>query len=266
MPWSPRSVSISARAGPGDVALFAYAGHGSEEPAPLEVAHLEPTGRIQTLVLSRLRATDRRHAAPRPRRQGAAAADRRGGRQGRPRRGACSTAATPAAPPATRWSHVRGWTPDAGPTRGRRCRDLVTELARRRGRSTSSSPARWITGRRRPLRHVALSACRSFEKAKELRIGRTRRRVRSRSPSSRRWSALGPRRPTARCSPRPAPTSSGSPTTSDRSCSPRSGREATRCSSTARIVARAGVVHDDAADATAGRSTAGSCTASAARR
>ncbi len=38
--------------GPGDVALFAYAGHGSEEPAPPEVAHLEPTGRIQTLVLS----------------------------------------------------------------------------------------------------------------------------------------------------------------------------------------------------------------------
>ena len=39
------------QAGPGDVALFAYAGHGSEEPAPLEVAHLEPTGRIQTLML-----------------------------------------------------------------------------------------------------------------------------------------------------------------------------------------------------------------------
>ncbi len=39
------------KAGPGDVALFVYAGHGSEEPAPPEVAHLEPTGRIQTLLL-----------------------------------------------------------------------------------------------------------------------------------------------------------------------------------------------------------------------
>src|SRR5262245_31079354 len=39
------------QAGRGDVALFAYAGHGSEEPAPPAVLHLEPTGRIQTLIL-----------------------------------------------------------------------------------------------------------------------------------------------------------------------------------------------------------------------
>ena len=38
------------QAGPGDVALFAYAGHGSEEPVPTELADLEPTGRIQTLM------------------------------------------------------------------------------------------------------------------------------------------------------------------------------------------------------------------------
>ena len=40
-----------AQAGEGDTALFVYAGHGSEEPAPAEVASLEPTGRIQTLML-----------------------------------------------------------------------------------------------------------------------------------------------------------------------------------------------------------------------
>ena len=38
------------QAGPGDVALFSYSGHGSEEPAPAEYAALEPSGRIQTLV------------------------------------------------------------------------------------------------------------------------------------------------------------------------------------------------------------------------
>ena len=38
-------------AGPGDVALFAFFGHGSEEPAPAEIAALEPTGRLQTILL-----------------------------------------------------------------------------------------------------------------------------------------------------------------------------------------------------------------------
>ncbi|MBA3288039.1 MAG: caspase family protein, partial [Acidimicrobiia bacterium] len=39
------------QAGAGDVALFAYAGHGSEEPAPAAVVAMEPTGRIQTLMV-----------------------------------------------------------------------------------------------------------------------------------------------------------------------------------------------------------------------
>ena len=38
------------QAGPGDVALFVFDGHGSEEPAPPEFAPLEPSGRLQTLV------------------------------------------------------------------------------------------------------------------------------------------------------------------------------------------------------------------------
>ncbi len=38
------------QAGAGDVALFCFSGHGSEEPAPPEFAPLEPSGRIQTLM------------------------------------------------------------------------------------------------------------------------------------------------------------------------------------------------------------------------
>ena len=38
------------QAGAGDVALFSYSGHGSEEPVPKVFATLEPTGRIQTIV------------------------------------------------------------------------------------------------------------------------------------------------------------------------------------------------------------------------
>jgi Caspase domain len=38
------------QAGPGDVALFVFDGHGSEEPAPPEFAPLEPSGRLQVLV------------------------------------------------------------------------------------------------------------------------------------------------------------------------------------------------------------------------
>jgi len=39
-----------AKAEPGDVALFYYCGHGSQEPCPAEWAAVEPSGRNQTLV------------------------------------------------------------------------------------------------------------------------------------------------------------------------------------------------------------------------
>ena len=38
------------QAGAGDFALFYFCGHGSEEPCPAEWAHLEPSGRNQTIV------------------------------------------------------------------------------------------------------------------------------------------------------------------------------------------------------------------------
>ena len=39
------------RAGEHDVALLYFAGHGSEEPVPAELSHLESGDRLQTLVL-----------------------------------------------------------------------------------------------------------------------------------------------------------------------------------------------------------------------
>jgi len=39
------------QAGPGDIALFAFFGHGSEEPVPPELAAREPSGRLQTILL-----------------------------------------------------------------------------------------------------------------------------------------------------------------------------------------------------------------------
>lgn len=38
------------QAGPDDVALLYYAGHGMEEPVPPPLAHLEPSGKLQSLV------------------------------------------------------------------------------------------------------------------------------------------------------------------------------------------------------------------------
>ncbi|MGC5031039.1 caspase family protein [Micromonospora sp. DT229] len=38
------------QAGPGDTALFWFSGHGSWAPVPQELSHLEPSGRMQTLV------------------------------------------------------------------------------------------------------------------------------------------------------------------------------------------------------------------------
>jgi len=38
------------KAGPGDTALFWFSGHGSEAPVPAELAHLEPTKKLQTLL------------------------------------------------------------------------------------------------------------------------------------------------------------------------------------------------------------------------
>jgi hypothetical protein len=157
------------RAGPGDVALFIYAGHGSEEPAPPEVAQLEPTGRIQTLLL---------HDC---------------GRRidGRLRRAfADKELAVLLAEVATRGPHVavildcchagggtrdpfvgvRGWLPDPADARDEQARDLLLELGSARP-ATEFIPGA-LDGWEAPnAPHVALAACHSTETAKELRVG-----------------------------------------------------------------------------------------------
>ena len=69
--WSPRSATHLGAAGPGDVALFAYAGHGSEEPAPPEIAAPRADRPHPDDGAPRLRPAHRRQAAPGARRQGA---------------------------------------------------------------------------------------------------------------------------------------------------------------------------------------------------
>ena len=118
------------RAMAGDVALFAYAGHGSEEPAPPEIAHLEPTGRIQTLMFHDCNRRVDGTAAARPGRQGAQPAARRGRGQRPARR------RHPRLLPLRR-RHPRPVRPDAGLDPGRR---------QRRGR---------LAGPRRGGRHAA---------------------------------------------------------------------------------------------------------------
>ncbi|GAA4951705.1 caspase family protein [Actinoplanes utahensis] len=46
------------RARTGDTALFWYAGHGSQAPLPPELSHLEPSGRMQTLICADSRLGD----------------------------------------------------------------------------------------------------------------------------------------------------------------------------------------------------------------
>jgi hypothetical protein len=157
------------QAGPGDVAVFAYAGHGSEEPAPAEVTHLEPTGRIQTLLL---------HDCGR----------RVGGKLRRAL--ADKELALLLAEVAGRGPHVtvildcchsgggtrdplvsvRGWRPDPDVADEAADRELLRELG------SARPPAEFLPGALEGWTapgapHVALAACRSFETAKELRVG-----------------------------------------------------------------------------------------------
>ncbi len=152
------------QAGAGDVALFAYAGHGSQEPAPDEVADVEPTGRIQTLIL---------HDCNR----------REGGRLRRAL--ADKELAVLLAGVAAGGAHVvvvldcchagggtrdpfvrtRGWSPDVA-LADDATRDLVGEIASPRP-STEFLPGAMDTWRAPRAPHVALAACRSYETAKE---------------------------------------------------------------------------------------------------
>jgi len=155
-------------AGPGDVALFAYAGHGSQEPAPADVAHLEETGRIQTLVLHDCgRRVDGKLQRPLADKELAVliaqVAD--GGAHVVIVLDCCNSGGGTRDP----YMSVRGWVPDPDVVEPAQ-RDLVAELATARPTDEllPGTVKRWAAP---AAPHVALSACHSWETAKESRAG-----------------------------------------------------------------------------------------------
>jgi hypothetical protein len=157
------------RAGPGDVAMFVYAGHGSEEPAPPEVADLEPTGRIQTLVLHDCgrRVDGKLRRAFADKELAVLIAEVAG-------RGAhvavildCCHAGGGTRDP---FVGVRGWVPQPVDAEDEQVRDLLLELGSARPAADFIPGAldRWEAPN---APHVALAACHSSETAKELRVG-----------------------------------------------------------------------------------------------
>lgn len=156
------------RAGPGDVALFAYCGHGSEEPVPKEIADLESTGRIQTLILyDSDRKVDGRLQRPLADKElsvliaGVAAKG--------PHVVAILDCCHSGGGTRDPFVRTRGWRADPDLVAPEH-RTLVRELA------TARPSAEFLTGALTtwaddPPPHVALSACRSTQTAKEYRVG-----------------------------------------------------------------------------------------------
>jgi Caspase domain len=158
-----------SRAGRGDVALFVYAGHGSEEPAPAEVAQLEPTGRIQTLLLHdcgrRVDGKLRRAFADKELAVLLAEVVERG-----PHVAVVLDCCHSGGGTRDPFVGIRGWVPDPMEARDEHARDLLLELGAARPPSEFIPGAldRWVAPN---APHVALAACRSYETAKELRVG-----------------------------------------------------------------------------------------------
>lgn len=157
------------QAGEGDTALFVYAGHGSEEPAPAEVASLEPTGRIQTLMLHdcgrRVGGKLRRALADKELAVLLAEVVARG-----PHVAVILDCCHSGGGTRDPFVGIRGWLPDPAAARDESDRDLLRELGTARA-STDFIPGAldgWVAPN---APHVALAACRSFETAKELRLG-----------------------------------------------------------------------------------------------
>lgn len=162
------------RARPGDVALFWYSGHGSQAPVPERYWHLEPTGMLQTLVC-----VDSRHkdVGDLTDKELARLLDRVAAR------GAhvavvldCCHSGGGTRDPQSR---VRGIPPA---TRG--AADEMSAFSYERADRDAETPL--------SVPHVALSACRSFETAKEQRINGKVRGVFSASLLAA-LTALGPR-------------------------------------------------------------------------
>jgi hypothetical protein len=160
------------RARPGDVALFAYAGHGSEEPAPAEIAHLEPTGRIQTLLFhdSNRRVGGRLQRALADKELSLLIAElAANGPHVVVILDCCHSGGGTRDP----FARPRGWKPDVDLVEPG-WRDLVEEVATARP-STEFLPGALTSWTAPRPPHVALAACRSYETAKEHRVGEVTR-------------------------------------------------------------------------------------------
>jgi Caspase domain len=156
------------RAGPGDVAIFVYCGHGSEEPAPAAIADLEPSGRIQTILLHdcgrRIDGKLRRALADKELSLLIAELAAKGGHVVTVLD--CCHSGGGTRDPFTR---PRGWVARPDDTTAAD-RDVVLALAAERPPSEFLPGAldHWSAPRGV---HVALAACRSDETAKEQRVG-----------------------------------------------------------------------------------------------
>ena len=157
-----------ARAGDGDVALFAYCGHGSEEPAPAAIADLEPSGRIQTIMLHDCgrRVDGKLRRALADKELSLLLAEVAAG-------GAhvvvildCCHAGGGTRDP---YARPRAWTPRPSEATAAD-RDVVVALAAERP-SSEFLPGALDHWRAPRPPHVALAACRSDETAKEHRVG-----------------------------------------------------------------------------------------------
>ena len=159
-------------AGPGDVALFAFFGHGSEEPAPAEIAALEPTGRLQTILLHdcgrRVDGKLRRAFADKELSLLIAEVAATGAHVVTIL-DCCHSGGGTRDP----FARARSWRPlhaDVAVAD----RDVVAELAAPRATSEFLPGALEQWSAPRPI-HVALAACRSDELAKEHRVGEVTR-------------------------------------------------------------------------------------------
>lgn len=157
------------RAKAGDVALFAFAGHGSEEAAPAELAALESTSKIQSIVPydtgrsmegTRIRAIADKEMAVLL--AGVAA----GGAHTVTILDCCNSGG------ADRdvFTSVRGWRPDPEAAETDEEREIAVGL--QTPRTSAEFDLGELADWHPPIpRHVALAACQSSEKAKEHRVG-----------------------------------------------------------------------------------------------
>ncbi len=203
-----------AQAAVGDTALFVYAGHGSEEPAPAEVASLEATGRIQTLMLHdcgrRVGRKLRRALADKELAVLLSEVAERG-----PHIAVILDCCHSGSGTRDPFVGIRGWVPDPAAARNESDRNLLRELGAARP-STDFIPGAldgWVA----PNAPTSRSPRAVRSRRRRSCASATTHGERSRWPSSRRSTRSARARRTARCSTPCAHASSGRRTSSVRS-------------------------------------------------